>query len=74
MIEACYVIPSKRSQEVVGKDKEFNIYLITQYKGIIKRSKFKQDDPKAIQDDDSDFGMDFSDVKSDSKLLGLTKQ
>jgi len=41
MIEACFIIPSKRSQEVVSKDKEFHIYLITQFKQIIKRSKFK---------------------------------
>ena len=66
MIEACYVIPSKRSQEVIGKDKEFNIFLITQYKKIIKRSKFRLNDPRAIQDDDSDFGMDFSDVYLDN--------
>ena len=29
MIESCFIIPSKRSKEVIGKDKEFKIYLIT---------------------------------------------
>jgi len=28
MIEACFVVPSKESQEILGKDKEFGIYLI----------------------------------------------
>lgn len=29
MIEACFVVPSKCSNEILGKDKEFGIYLIT---------------------------------------------
>ena len=51
---------------MIGKDKEFNIYLITQYKKIIKRTRFKQADPQALEDDDSDFGMNFSDIYVDN--------
>ena len=36
----------KNSNEILGKDKEFGIYLITQYKRIIKRCKFKNSDIK----------------------------
>ena len=46
MIEACFVVPSKCSHEILGKDKEFGIYLITQFKRIIKRCKFKNSDIK----------------------------
>ena len=30
------------------------------------RSRFKKYDPKALEDDDSDFGMNFSDIFVDS--------
>ena len=72
MIEACFVVPSKRSNEIFGKDKEFGIYLIAQYKRIIKRCKFKNSDI-IEQDDDSDFGMNFSDILADNQLLGSNR-
>ena len=41
MIQSAYVIPSKWSEEVSGNDKEFQIYLITQYMNVVRRARFK---------------------------------
>ena len=41
MIQNAFIIPSKRSEEVLGNDKEFRIYLVIQYMNIVKRARFK---------------------------------
>jgi hypothetical protein len=55
-IEAAFIIPTKSSSEISGKDKDFQIYLIVQYNSILRRCKFKKTAEEI--DDDSDFGID----------------
>jgi len=58
LIEKIVAIPSKRNQELKGRDKSYKVYLISQYKRILNRSKFVNPNPNEAEED-SDFGVNF---------------